>query len=306
VRTPAAHEGPTSRRDGTSLGLEDRVAPWRGRLIVNAALRRERANDDFPAGPAYAGALMRPAMQRHFEYTNASAGARIAFAGGVSVRANVARAERLPSLFELYGNRGTVVGNRGLLPERLDHRDAGLAWESAGNGGRRRASAEVAVYRSDARDLIVVVQNSQYASVAQNVSAARLEGVEVAGSMRAGGFALSANWTHQETRDQSEVPFWRGRQLPGRPEDEASTRAEWSARRWGAFHEFHFSSGNFLDRANRLAVDARQIHDLGLHAAIAGARLTAEVRNVGDDQVRDAAAYPLPGRTWALTAEIRL
>ena len=308
VLSPAPAAGPTSRRDAVVLGAEERLEPWAGRILVSAGLRRESVFDDFPAGPAYAGAPPQPALSCTLHFTVGQAGVRARLAGGLVLRAHAGHAERVPSLFELYGNRGTVVGNRGLAPERADQRDVGLAWAGAWPGaaaGRGALGAELAFYRTDARDLIVFLQNSQHTSVAQNVAAARLWGVEASASASLGALRVTANWTHQDTRDESGVPHWDGKQLPGRPADEGFAREEYARAGWRVFHEFHYLSGNYLDRANRQPVPARRLHNLGAGTSLARGRLrlTAEVRNLTDDRVQDVAAYPLPGRSYALTAE---
>jgi hypothetical protein len=50
------------------------------------------------------------------------------------------------------------------------------------------------------------------------------------------------------------------------------------------------------------------MHNVGVGVLLArrALRLTAEIRNLTDNQVQDVAAYPLPGRSGALTAEVRL
>lgn len=309
VRSPQPGTGPVSRRDAVTLGAEERLEPWAGRVSVSAGLRREGAFDAFPAGPSYEGSLPQPALSRTTRFTAGGIGVRARLTDDLVLRANAGHAERVPSLFELFGNRGTVVGNRDLVPERADQRDVGLAWSrswSAGVGARASLAAEIALYRTDARDLIVFLQNSQHTSVAQNVSAARLQGVETSVTAAFGPLRATANWTHQDARDRSGVPYWDGKQLPGRPADEAFTREEFTRAGWRVFHEFQYLAGNYLDRANRQPVAARRLHNLGAGASLARGtlRLTAELRNLTDDRVQDVAAYPLPGRSYALTAEI--
>src|SRR5262249_62087655 len=103
---------------------------------------------------------------------------------------------------------------------------------------------------------------------------------------------------------ESGVPFWQGRQLVGRPEHEVFARLEGTRFGGRVFYEFEYTSGNYLDRPNREPVGPRRIHNLGAGRSFARdlLRLTAELRNLSNDQVEDAAGYPLPGRTFAITA----
>lgn len=314
IHSPEAWRGPMSRRDALDFGVSQRIEPWRGRLSLEGYARREAAFDDFPAGPAYPVAPSRPAVARTTRFTQRGVGARFRLSERIALRANAGRTHRLPSLFELFGDRGTVLGNRGLLPERQDTRDVGLSWtlprepRTGDRAGAPKLSAEIDGYRTEAHDLILFIQNSQHASVAQNVSAARLEGLEASLGATWRALRFQANWTAQRARDQSAAPYLHGRRLPGRPDHEGFTRVEYTRARWRAFHEFQYVDGNYLDRPNRDSVPARRIHSLGAGLSLSGGalRVTAEVRNLTGDQVQDAAAYPLPGRTCALSAELRL
>jgi outer membrane cobalamin receptor len=298
---PKPRSGPTSQRDFVAYGAEERLEPWAHRLTLVGSVRRESSFDDFPAGPPYPNALPRPAVSRTTRFTPWSAGARLQIVGGLVARANAAIRHRMPTLFELFGDRGAVLGNPGLRPERLDGWDAGLTLSA------HRASAEASFYRTDARDLIVFIQNSQYTSVAQNISAARLQGIELSGSAGWHALTATANGTWQDTHDRSGVPFWTNRELPGRPPYEAFTRLEARRRSVRGFYEFQYTSGNFLDRANLAPVAPRRLHNAGVTWEWSRHRLqlTAEAKNLGDDRVQDVAGYPLPGRALALSADAR-
>jgi iron complex outermembrane receptor protein len=317
INLPAPRVLATSTRERVLYGAEDRWSPGRGRASLTTQLRRELSFDHFPAGPAYAGALPSPRADRALRLTRVSVGARVELArvaaGSLAFKTSLARLARAPTLEELFGNRGGVHGNRDALPERVLTRDAGLiaSWALASGGHvRPRAfEAQLSAYRSDATDLLVFIQNSAQSSVAQNIAAARLEGLEL--SARAAwtwGLSADLSWTRQWTKDQGEVAYWRGKDLPGRPRDEASlglTLARGSAT---AFGEFHGISSFFLDRYNQITVPARGRVDLGASFAIAASTtdLVLECRNVGDVHAQDFGGYPLPGRSWALGVRFHL
>jgi outer membrane receptor protein involved in Fe transport len=246
-------------------------------------------------------------VNRTTENTQLHAGLLLSLPAGFTLRANASRSYRLPTLFELYGNRGTVVGSRDLVSEELDTQDVGLAWTWLG-GEPLRLDATASLYRTDARDLILFIQNSQNTSVAKNISGALLQGVETALSLAVHGFSVSANWTYQYTEDRSAAPYWNGNQLPGRPPHEVFTRTQFEARRWRVFHEYEFTAANYLDQFNRREVDERHLHHVGAGLFLLPERLelTGEIRNLTDNRVHDVTAYPLPGRALATTLEARL
>jgi hypothetical protein len=129
---------------------------------------------------------------------------------------------------------------------------------------------------------------------------------------------VAANYTHQDARDTGDVRPLRGKQLPGRPSDEAYARVDfdWSparplplgraaARLWPGriSYEANVIADNFLDRANVRRVDSRILHDvtLAVELPVAALRLTVEGKNLGDDRTRDVLGFPLPGRSFFVT-----
>ncbi|MEO6462700.1 MAG: TonB-dependent receptor, partial [Candidatus Eisenbacteria bacterium] len=312
---PAPSAGPTRTRTFVALGAEDRWSPWNGRLGLTGQLRREATFDAFPAGPAYPGALPTPASARTTRLTRGTLGARCDVLRGVgrnvSLRGSASWLGRTPTLEEMFGHRGGVHGNPQARPERLSTHDGGIVanLEFAARGAAPRwLEAQVAAYRTDATDLLVYLQNSAQTSVAQNVAAARLEGLEVAA--RAGwDFGLSADvsWTRQWTRDEGEVAYWRGRVLPGRPGHEASLRLAWARAAWRPFAEGHVVGAHFLDRANLQPQPERVLLDLGVAVAPRAGALeaTLECRNLTDRRVFDFGGYPLPGRSFFAGLRVR-
>jgi iron complex outermembrane receptor protein len=315
TNVPAPSVGPTRTREFVALGAEDCWSPGQGRLDLTAQVRREATFDAFPAGSPYPGALPTPAVARTTRQTRATLGARVDVlratgrAGGL--RGSASWLGRTPSLEELFGHRGGVHGNPLARPERLATHDAGLVANLELRGGGALPGwleAQVAAYRTDATDLLVYVQTSAQTSVAQNVDAARLEGLELAA--RAGwkcGLAADLSWTRQWTRDEGEATFWRGRALPGRPAHEASLRLSYARAAWRPFGELHVVGRHFLDRANLQSPPGRALVDLGLAVAPGTGALeaTLEARNLTDRRVFDFGGYPLPGRSLFAGLRVR-
>ncbi|GAB6061691.1 TonB-dependent receptor plug domain-containing protein [Deferrisoma palaeochoriense] len=225
----------------------------------------------------------------------------------IKVRANVARAYRFPTLTELFGDRGTVIGNPELVPERGVNWDVGVSLDPVWPGGR--VHLEAAYFQSRTDDLILFEQTSQRTVRATNVSSAWVWGVETAWSLEvANRLAVSGNYTFQHTENTSDIPYYRGNQLPGRPEHELFNRLELLLPLGlKAFHEFSWTSGNYLDAANFERADIRRIHNLGLSARPTGTlTVTFEAKNLTDEQVSDALGFPLPGRSYYVTVSAQL
>jgi outer membrane cobalamin receptor len=290
-----------TRLRGTVAG-EDEVLLFGERLSLVPGLRWEIFRDDFTGAPVV------------HDFFSPRFGVRITPHPAVTILANIGRYAREPNLAELFGTRGVIVGNPLLRPEIALNRDAGFRIAAPPRGPLDRATLEYAWFDNSIDDLIVLVQNSQRIVRPENVTSAEVHGHELTVGGRVWQrLALRANYTHQHARDDGDVSFLRGKQLPGRPADEMFGRAElaWSPERplplaprlWPGrvFYEVNFIADNFLDRANVRHVGSRLLHDVGVEVAlpmVAGLRVGLEAKNLSDDQTRDALGFPLPGRAF--------
>ena len=219
-------------------------------------------------------------------------------------RANVSYGVRFPSLHELFGNNGTLLGNPGLDPERGLGLDMGLVYSTPRTLRPNHWSTELFGFARWTEDLIHFVQNAQNISVAQNISSARVFGVEwgtyfdVLRHLRGRG---SVTWLHSE--DRSDTAARRGKRLPQQPEWKAFVRLEGYVRikgwvsEMGASAELEFVSGNYRDPANLVAVPERWLLGAGLYvqSQSSGLRLDVTARNLTNDTVLDYTGFPLPG-----------
>ncbi len=313
---PAA---PDRTRVRGTIAAEDEILPWGDRISLVPALRWEVFRDDFAGQPGIAAPLATRGTEVR-DFLSPHLGLRIAPHPVLTLLANVGRWAREPNLSELFGTQGAIVGNPRLRPEVAFNRDAGFRLSIPPAGPLARAALEYAYFDNAVDDLIVLVQNSQRVVRPENVTAARVRGHEVSARGDVGdhvGFAF--NYTHQDARDGGDVTFLRGKQLPGRPADEAFAHLElrWSperplppclpglARLWPGrlFYEANVIADDFLDRANVRRVGSRVLHDVGVEVGlpIAGLRVAFEAKNAGDDHTRDALGFPLPGRALFVT-----
>ncbi len=293
---PAAST-PESRAVVTAAA-EDRMAWLAGRLTVAPTVRYERYRYDFAGQVTFAGSPLTLEERPGAGHLTGKLGVRWEATDTVSLRANLGRYVREPSLSELFGDRGAVVGNPTLAAERGTTWDLGGEWEGAMGGGTWTLAATY--FHLDLTDLIQLVQTSQRVARPANAAAATVEGVEVEARARLGHPRATATRTHQRAIDRSGDAFADGRRLPNRPRDEVDLRLEYGGHRLVPFYALHHQAERPLDRANLVAVSARTLHDLGLRwrpRGTAGPSLTVEIDNLTGDATADAAGFPLPGRT---------
>jgi outer membrane receptor protein involved in Fe transport len=310
-QTTAAGRAPTRSRLRTTLGADVEIRAWGDRISVVPAIRWERFRDQFPRDSRIDPALdVGASGTTTHDVLAPRVGVRVEPVEGLTLLGNVGRWERVPNLLELFGVSGTVVGRPDLKPERARSWDVGARWRLPW-GGLDDAWVEYAYYDSRIDDAIVLLPSSVSVFRPDNVGASRLQGHEVSAAVRRGPLGLSGNYTHLDARDLgADLAVYRGNQLPGRAADQAYGRLDvaWPAPgglpfgAGTAFYDVSWVGPTFLDRANTDRVGARLLHGVGVEITLPRRlRLGLEVRNLTDDQTRDVADFPLPGRTMFVT-----
>ncbi len=218
------------------------------------------------------------------------------------LKANVGEYERVPTLIERFGNRGSVIGNPDLVPEIGTNRDVGLVFTQRGSNRRLMLS----LFHNDSSQLITFVRNSQRTATAQNIGAAEIKGVEADLDLgRFGPLALGFNGTWLRTRDCSDNATFQGQPLPGRPGYQLRARANVGHGMWRVGYEFTAMGDNTLDRNGREKVPQRALHEVWMRLNVGGVTLDARVENLTDNQqLFDLYGWPLPGRRFLLSLGI--
>jgi iron complex outermembrane receptor protein len=284
-------------RNTTVVTLEDQVALAADVLVINPSLRYETYDSVYRPGDA--GGLV--ARLSGDNSLTGKIGFRLRAGDSVTLKGNYGRFFRLPDFIELFGDRGSVVGNPALSPERGRSADLGIVTARRRSAGRvRLAQVEATLFETIAEDLIQFVPQSQSIVRAQNMSRARITGVELTFLLGLGRrFNGSLNVTHQVPRDISGL-YTDGNILPGRPQDEVSAGALLEAGRGRVFYDFTYVGRNFIDPQNTYSemLPARYLHDAGYRMRVRpGLTATFEIKNIGNEKTVDYARYPLPGRS---------
>jgi iron complex outermembrane receptor protein len=308
---------PARTRTRLALAGEDELLLLGDRVSLVPSVRWELFRDVFPADSRVKVPSEQVSGTRSQDFLTPRLGARVDVGWGTTLLGNVGRSARMPNLTELFGNSGIVAGNPDLRPETATSWDAGARLRSPWtNAVLSAATLEYAYFSSDIDDVIVLVPSSVSVFTPKNIGAATIRGHEIA--LRLGlqdRVLFTANYTHQDARDATDDPNYRGNRLPNRPADEAYARLElvWSperplpfgARLWPGrvFYDVDLIADNFLNRANTENVGSRAYHGLGLDLTLpwAGLRVAAEVKNLTNDQTVDALGFPLPGRSLFVT-----
>ena len=305
---PGAASIPPGSRAGGAGGVEARMVTQTLRLAVIPSLRLEAAKDTITRPERYRlmGADTQPAT---YWLPNARLALVQWASEQVTLRANLGRYGRLPSLTERYGNTGLLLGNPNLVPESGTNADVGANWTRKGE--RLRLSLDGALFAVWARNLIHFLLAGPYLRP-ENVGRARILGAETSATVDwRRRFRFFGQTTFTDARDQENVSGSYGKQLSFRPRLRAYARPElrdlplagrW---RWGLYADLDVTGGNYLDSANLVEVNTRVLFGAGgqISAPHWGLRLVASAYNLANTPVVDFTGYPLPGRSIFLTMQ---
>lgn len=312
---------------GASLQLEHYL--WQDRILLQPAMRVDFVHSRFEV-PDLAGASSDLGKDHSQWGWSPRLGAKARVLPALELRGSVGRYFRLPTLMELFGDRGYIVGNEALVAERGLSMDLGLrGLVDAMQGSGLSAEFAAAFFASWPRELIMW-QRAGPRVRAVNLRAARIHGIEseVHLSVWEQRLTLDANYTWMKTSNLSPEPSQRNRPLPGRPAhqlfaklsvDDGKGDRALSALRLRSFLSYEWISGNFLDPSGRYELPPRSIWGLGAGLSFRGASLDLSVRNLFDKRsvmieaaglqgpaqfypapISDYLGYPLPGRSlWA-------
>lgn len=305
---PTRTEGPDRWRHATTAAIGADVYLFRQSLVLTATQRFEENEDQFFAAPRFPWLPPTPEGRVTHREQTPSGGVRWQPVNWLVVKGNVGRYYRLPTFLELFGNTGSVTGNSELEPETGENRDVGIALTVARIRGVRRLFFEATYLDNTVEDLILFFLNSQYTTKPVNIGAAHVRGWEFATSAAfAPWLEVAAGYTHLDTEDTSEIPYYSGNELPTWPRDDVNASASLSWRALRATYEFQYMSANWLDRANLRETPSRALHGvvLTLRTPLDGLSFTLEGRNLTDERPVDVADYPLPGRSFFSTLGYR-
>lgn len=290
-----------SRRRALAAGAEVEV-PLGRRLALNAGTQAEGLDDRFFGRKNFASSAVLPSRDNREILWGYRVGAALDLGADWALKAHNGLYRRAPNFFELFGDRGAVIGNTDLVGEEGHNWDLGVVFRASAEG-TGLTLAEVVYYRKRVEDLIRFMQSSQRVSRPYNVGRALLGGVETRVEARLlPRLALRGNYAYQRAENRTPFSFERGNDLPNAPRHRLNARACLDLGRAELYGELSRESRHFLDRANLRSVPVRTLYNLGgTLPLVEGISWSWELCNLTDNQVADLWGYPLPGRSYRLS-----
>lgn len=293
------------KRTTYTVSFEDEIYLFDERLLLNPSIKVNWYDDDFNGKVPFSSD---PVSGERQSYLTRKIGTSFKVCDWLDIRGNAGKYFRVPKMYELFGDRGAIVGNPDLEAEESFNWDLGFSIRLRPKGKFIKAfTFEYAYFKNDVDDLILFMQNSQRTSVAENISKAEIDGHEFFWRIQfSWPVVVTGNYTYQDAKDRSDIVYWQGNRLPGRPEHELFHRIEIFSDRFRLFHEFEYMNESYLDRANVREIDERTFHHAGISfSPKKGVVLTFEVKNIFDEHEADVIGYPLPGRAFFGTVEMK-
>ncbi|MBI4224225.1 MAG: TonB-dependent receptor [Deltaproteobacteria bacterium] len=292
--TPAA--GPMSQRHMIGLGAEDEMSFIDEKVIVDPSTRLQVFLNDWTENSVTDAQI------------SAKLGIKVSPWRFLNFKSNIYRGFRQPTFAELFGDRGTIVGNANLNPEESFNFDLGVEgiWKELGWIDQVQFSAAYFRHLIDA--LIQFLQTSQFTVRAQNLNSALIQGGEFTLALRAlENLRWTGHYVYQIAKDDSDNSPTAGNFLPGRPRHQFFTETDYQFPLVRPFVQWQVMGNSYLDSQNLLRVTRRSLLAAGLHLGPwKKTTLSFTAKNLFNDRIADIVGYPLPGRSYWGELEISL
>lgn len=280
---------PAWDRLGINLGLQDEWQNMDGSWLVVPALSAIWIRDE---GNLTDFGISRE-LQKSDVFYVARIGAKKVIAEHWTLKSNLARNIRIPSLYELMGDRGFLVGNPDLTPETAIAGDAGFGYTQA------RLQIDALLFHRSLDNAIVASYDSRGVGRFENVAQAEITGFE---------FSLNKNLpyqlsiglrsTLQEPVDRSDIKDRAGKALPGLYEHASSLSLTHAGQRIQNKLEYSLEEGGFYAPGEVEPIEDKHLINYLLSYQFTHSSVAFEANNLLDTLYQDYHRYPAPGRNY--------
>ena len=218
---------------------------------------------------------------------------------GIIIYANIAHQVRLPTTNELFGDRGTSMGNPTLLPEQAEHYETGLRFQNS------KIALTTSLYLRNISDAIISESDSRGVIHFDNLGRTRHTGLEQDIRWNIwSALSLSASITLQsnEIIEYTPIPYYEGNQAAGYSQFSGYFSASWTKNNWDFSVGNYRQSDGYYNNSNLLEKDAENSWNASAGYQRKNWRVSMNVTDATSNSARDYPYYPEPGRMFFLRA----
>jgi iron complex outermembrane receptor protein len=283
------------------IGIQDSLILFEEVVIVTPALRYTYYYDELKSGQDLYGKAQ-DGISQNEGYMNPQIGIKVQPIHWLAIKTNLNQYNRIPSFFELFGDRGFFVSNYELKKETGVNFDTGIEInKKIERGNIDGFSANVTYFQSSIDDLITRVYDARGIGKSVNISNADIKGVELGCKLDVFKyFRLTGNATLQDPVNHSKIKGFDGKKLPGQFQRKYLGMAEVNYNQWKLFAEYSVNSGMYYDTANLLKAEDQENVNTGISRLFNNWLVSFEARNITDNQYEDYNGYPMPGISYFL------
>jgi outer membrane cobalamin receptor len=221
----------------------------------------------------------------------------------IKITANLSDGVRTPTLYELFGDRGSFKGNDNLLPEEAKTASLGAQYS------HKALSISSSIYQQKLENSIVAIFNSSNVGSYSNVSDADLLGFEIQVSYQLSTqFALTLQTNVIDSETESEFVAFNDKKLPGIYHQQYSAALQYKiSPAWQASFKTSLDKELYFNLINKFENNDshlgngnpadRTVSDLTINWKHAQHRLSFSANNLFNDKYQDLANRASQGRS---------
>jgi outer membrane cobalamin receptor len=211
---------------------------------------------------------------------------------------------RTPTMFELFGDRGSFKGNSNLLPEEAETYSASLNYKET--LATIALSSSMAIYHQAMENAIVAVFNTSGTGGYRNVNSAKIKGLEwQLSSQITNALSMSVQISLLDSKTNSVFVAFNNKKLPGIYHQQYSASLDYKFNnQWHIKINSQFDKALYFDRPNISSVSNKRVTDLSVQWRLNNCRINFNCANLFNQAYQDLANRPAQGRSIQLKFSI--
>lgn len=289
-------------RHELNLALQHSLYFDQQRWLITPTLRLQQIDDSIDV---YSSSSVDEAFFDDYSHSSITpqVGVRFQQQASLAYFGNAGQYQRVPSFFELFGDRGLFLGNNELEPEEGNNFDVGIHWKpDTDRPWLSDLDVQISLFYNDIDSAITRVYDARGVGRSVNIPGAENTGIEWDVS---GQFHNDTRWslqgTAQDTRNLDTTKAFQGKQLSGQA---AFSNHFEISHRFGSLsviYDVQHRRDAYYDTANLRPAANQETHNVGLEYQGKDWKLEVTLKNINNDIYEDFNSYPKPGRAFFTT-----